>query len=661
MKVLITLCALLLFTVNAWAAAPRLNFTDIDSGPKSGNTDGVGSGVIITVWGQNLGATQGTSKVYIGNVEATQVYYWKNADGALPGGPSELFSYHKMQEIAFSVPAGSVDGTNTIKIVTPDGDSNTLPFTVRAGGIYFVKSTGNDTTGNGSWSNPWLTMNNVVAGGNGKLVAGDTVYFVGVNSTTGLKIAGGAGLIGTAANPFSFIAYPNTRVNISGSSGNYVVDTWYESQNHTTGVNLSKLSITASGNGAVAPKAAVAMRTIPDCRYIGIEITGPTVYGGYGGAITNSSYGTQGGKFLGLYIHHFGYANGWPFDSNSATWTSPPYDGIAGVDCTNCTTVDRFQHLFYISNRSGTRVNAYEIGWGHFTDNPILEGLHVYDVGVGNGWIGTIKLHNNVVKNQRGGCIDLSYDDNSPIDIYNNLLLSDVGNPYTGPAIRDAGTGGSTIRIYNNTIVGYSEPSDSPTGSVHDYRNNIMVDNRGVAFISREPPIHSHNLFYSLVSTPQPTWASAETGNVIGNPLFANTATYDFSLQVGSPAISAGYNTTALAPYDFLGNVRSITPDLGAIGVGDGSGSDDVTTPTTTTNKPAGRYTATQSIILSCTDNVSCSTKFCYGIACNPTTPYSAPFPVLKNLAAQTYCVSSTDDTNTEVPKCYNLKKQRRR
>lgn len=88
----------------------------------------------------------------------------------------------------------------------------------------------------------------------------------------------------------------------------------------------------------------------------------------------------------------------------------------------------------------------------------------------------------------------------------------------------------------------------------------------------------------------------------------------------------------------------------------------DVTKPTTSTNTPSARYTATQSITLECADDVSCTaTKWCYGIACDPTTPYEGAFPVLKNLARQTYCIASTDGTNDEIPKCYDLKKQRRK
>lgn len=539
------------------AAPPVLNFSDIDSGPKTGNTDGVGSGAIVTIWGNNLGSTQSTSAVYVGGVQATAIYYWKDADGNLPGGPADLKTYHKMQEIAFAVPAGAVDGANTIKVTVDGVTSNTLPFTVRTGNIRFVKAGGADS-GAGTWSSPWLTPN-YAASGSSAAVAGDIIYFVGVASTTGLKIGGNSGLAGTASTPFSFITYPNTTASMSGAPGgseSTVVMPWYNEARHTTGINLSKLSITAAGNGGGIGGAPNGVMTSQDCRYVGLAITGPTVYGGYGGAVTNTTYGTQGGVFLGLYIHHYGYPTGWEYNSNLNLWTSPPYDGIAGVGCTNCTTVDRYQHLFYISNRAGYRVNAYEIGWGHFTDNPILEGIHIYDQAPGGGWTGTIKAHHNVIKNQRGGAIDIDYPDTTPVEVYNNIIISDTNTPYSGEAFKIANTNNSNIKVYNNTVYGYNTIS-SNIGSLVDFRNNIMVDTRGVTFFSTTPTYQSNNLFYSTGSTAKPSWATALTGNLNVNPLFINPANYDFRLSASSPATVAGSDVViATAPTDFFGQPR---------------------------------------------------------------------------------------------------------
>ena len=47
-------------------------------------------------------------------------------------------------------------------------------------------------TGDGTWGNPWASMQSVVEGGNGRLAAGDIVYSVGVGSTTGLAEKYGA-------------------------------------------------------------------------------------------------------------------------------------------------------------------------------------------------------------------------------------------------------------------------------------------------------------------------------------------------------------------------------------------------------------------------------------------------------------------------------------
>jgi len=59
--------------------------------------------------------------------------------------------------------------------------SNSLPFTVRSGNIYFVKTNGNDDTGDGSWSRPWHTIPKAV----NTIAPGDIAYICnGVNQTT---------------------------------------------------------------------------------------------------------------------------------------------------------------------------------------------------------------------------------------------------------------------------------------------------------------------------------------------------------------------------------------------------------------------------------------------------------------------------------------------
>lgn len=550
------------------APVPVLNFSDIESGPKTGNTDGVGSGAIITIWGNYLGATQGASKIYVGNVEATAIYYWKNADGQLPGGPADLYTYHKMQEISFAIPAGAPDGASTIKVVVNGTETNTLPFTVRSGNIYFVKSGGDDSTGNGSWSNPWATLQSVFDGGNGKISAGDIVYTAGVGSVAGINVGVNQRILGTINNPISLIAYPNTLVHVTGESyTGYVIQNFNNQEDNLANeyINYAKLKITAAGD---KDDFSSGVRASKGNRLVALEITGPTVYGGYGGAITGNRVAAGGGKYYGIYIHDYGTDNG------------VSYAGHTGTDPKNCAYTDPacksswdvYQHLYYLSNRSSTTIDAYEIAWNNLVDNPIWQGIHIYDETSTGGWNGTMKVHHNVVRNQRGGAIEVGLTDPltviPPIEIHDNIVISDDLDTYNYRAFQ-LRANNCSMKVYNNTVYGYNSSNVFQFGAT-DYRNNLMVDSKGIDFIydnlSTLPNTQSDNLFYSLFGRPKPSWASVATGNINANPIFVDAASYDFSLQESSPAIDAGYDTTQIAPRDFFGQPRTAGQvDIGAI------------------------------------------------------------------------------------------------
>lgn len=521
------------------AATPILNFSDLIAGPKTGNTDGVGSGAIVTLWGNNLGSSQGTSKVYVGDVEATAIYYWKDADGQLPGGPSDLKTYHKMQEVCFAVPATSVDGANTIKVVVGGTTSNELPFTVRSGNIRFVKSGGSDT-GAGTWSNPWASIPYIGTGAGGVLASGDIVYSVGVDTTSGLVINNGV-------DDYGIIAYPNTQVEFSGhGQGGYVVYNYGTNPSESLVFSKIKTTCDTTGSSGFSPSR--------NARWIGLEITGPTAYNGMSGAIGGSaSEQAGGGSLLGLYVHHYGVDNDVPTAGNVSSETY-------GVSWS------QLQHLFYLSQRSSTvHVDGYTIAWGHYTDNPMYQGIHIYDMNTTLGWDSPLYIHDNVVKNQRGNAInvDLPNTTCNAIYIYNNIAISDSSDVYNSSAIRINSTcSGQPIYVLNNTFYGYNvQNSISGTGII--YRNNAMVDTKGVTFMQYAPATHSNNIFYSGVSTSQPIWASSESGNVIGNPLFTNATLYDFSLQLTSPLINAGYDISSIVQSDFVGTTRG-SVDIGA-------------------------------------------------------------------------------------------------
>src|ERR1043165_2371379 len=101
----------------AQTAPPRIFFSDLESGPNTGGQSN--NGVWVTIWGKGFGATQGTSTVTIGGGAAASYPLWSDS--------KIIF------QLGFAAKTGSI-----VVNVPGAGASNGLPFTVRAGNIFFV-------------------------------------------------------------------------------------------------------------------------------------------------------------------------------------------------------------------------------------------------------------------------------------------------------------------------------------------------------------------------------------------------------------------------------------------------------------------------------------------------------------------------------------------
>jgi hypothetical protein len=114
-------------------SAPVLFYSDIDSGPATGGEGGK-DGAFVCVYGENFGAAQGGSTLSISGVPAASYKLWSD-----PGAPY-LPGHHAKAcaQLSHATPSG----VQTIRLTTALGarmaTSNTLPFTVRAGNVYFV-------------------------------------------------------------------------------------------------------------------------------------------------------------------------------------------------------------------------------------------------------------------------------------------------------------------------------------------------------------------------------------------------------------------------------------------------------------------------------------------------------------------------------------------
>jgi hypothetical protein len=497
-------------------------------------------GAIVTVWGQNLGTTAG--QITVGGVPA-RIYSWGNATA-----PANLYTSHKMQMVSFQIPHGAPSGATKIQAIVGGVASNTLPFTVRSGNIYFVKTTGNDTTGNGSWGHPWATLANAVL----QLHPGDTLYATnGVSQTaeTGNDAAMNLeyGLphsqLASQAMPKALIAYPGATVNIGSATAYDLAYSLFIDDSTTCQYwVISKLYLTALSDAADYGAGF---------RIIGNHLTAPHGDGQSGGLAGGDSTNLY---VLGNELTHIGYAG-----------TSKLY------------------HPMYIQSLeadSGPRLPEEpnrEIGWNYLHDNYAYDGINVYREGVSSAFMTHTIIHDNYIINQTGrGMLIGSYMVGTDNYIYNNIIIRAgqgpaskyTSDPAFGYVCADFGAGwtaygrSTVIHFYNNTLYGcgFTDKATGISGGMVsfnmnnpftlDFRNNI-VQATGFPFIGAESdpfPANSgtKNDWYGQVTPP-----SFDTAPATGNPLLLNPSGGDVHLQKGSAAIDAGSSTPPIPSFDF--------------------------------------------------------------------------------------------------------------
>jgi len=543
-------------------SSPVLNFSDLVSGPNTGNSDiSLGQtagtdGAIVTIWGTGLGTAQGTSKVVVNGATADHIYYW--GDAKPPYSPSDLNKYHKMQVVIFQVSHQAKEGAGTITVTVGGKTSNPLPFTVRAGRIFFVKTTGDDKTGDGSWSKPWATLPKIVS--KGAMVAGDMTYVCdgikqekedNYKAALNLIVKGG----GTSNSPLALVAFPGATVSIGTSTVYYGIRSFISDKtNFGPYWTLAKLHVTGE-------TMAVGMGT--GWRMICNFITVPTGDGPTGGVT-----GTGDDLF---------------FMGNEVTKVGAP----------GCS---KLYHPLYISSpraMKGPRLPAEanrEIAWNYFHDNNANRAINIFSEQASTAYMSGHKVHDNFIINQVGGGILLGNYMTGENWAYNNV----VANAGLGPepktsdpqghigveidcGVRD-GSAPATMYFFNNTIYGCGWHQGNLCANGHVtfqntenftlvFKNNIIVSTGNPFFVPYgQPPKKgdwSGNLWFGLPNPP--TW---DTAPMTANPMFVNPESGDFHLKPGSPAIkkakSTDTNTFAPLAFENVPRPQGGNFDLGA-------------------------------------------------------------------------------------------------
>jgi len=492
----------------AQGAGPRLFFTDIESGPNVGGEDDMGA--FITIYGEGFGATQSNSTVTIGAHPVARVVLW-DQDAAARG----------LDRIV--VQPGLEAASGDIVVTVAGQASNALPFTVRAGNIYFVRqATGSD--GNpGTRAQPWASIWRARS----TLVAGDIVYVEGGTFSeldpavpgwdTLLFLDTGLCAAGTAAAPVAYLGYPGSPPLLAnqaarrgiffnqdaGPFNHYIVG------NMRFGVVYDSILVSGVGHriigndlshGGEGHKVGVFGNTSA------IEILGNRF----------ESNGTPETKFYSIYVQGFGVNRdidiGWNEIRNQEGRSIQVYGHRTG---------DAVDDLRIHDNvLVGSQLNNLLVG-GSDGDNEIL---------------GTVTVTGNVIAGSRSAEGLRVNDPRGTVIIENNTL---VDNAVAQIYLEDAGAGRVTLR--DNIIVA------GPGQRYYEF-------DAGASSASIVP---SHNLTYG--AGPCQAW---DTACVSRDPLFAGAS--DYHLQPNSPAIDAGVPTSAWRDHEGTPRPQGSGFDIGA-------------------------------------------------------------------------------------------------
>ena len=448
--------------------SPVLAFSDLINGPASGLGDGLGEGAIVTVWGYHLGEKQG--QVFFTDSTgktrpAAHIYYWKKADGKLPGGPANLYKSHQLYEVAFSIPKTTL-GPGKIDLRSDSGNSsNFLPFSVVSGRIFHIKTDGNNDN-DGSFAEPWRFLNGddyrVTSAGNGKLTAGDIVYFHGVTERLG-EYSGKTkraaiflrNIKGRKDAHVAMVGYPGTQNLVeSPTVGIYPY--------LSTGIVVSKFTVKGgvlenlqNHSSTVPPKSpsTAQIKTSAHGRIVANAVTDMDgrCSNGYAGAITGSQTDIDNLSILGNEIYEIG-----------------------------CKQTSHFHHTTYLTRRSQTGaapISAGEFAWNHLRDNMAKYGIHYYDQANTKNSpcdqvTGNLRIHNNYIINQRSVGISVRTAKSTlftpcwqlDTSIYNNVIINsglgpiaEISNGTQPYALFLGGGIAGSFKVFNNLIISVSD------------------------------------------------------------------------------------------------------------------------------------------------------------------------------------------------------------
>jgi hypothetical protein len=572
--------------------APVLFTSDLDSGPATGNSDSTYSsngGVYVTLYGNYLDSF---TSVKLNGASCLTVV----------SNPATWMWYERMV-----VQLSSGCSTGNFTVTTSAGTSNGLPFTVRAGNIYYVSKSGSDSA-SGSFNSPWASMPNAI-----QTMAAEGITYVENGVTQPNTDNQGWGALtfrnswcGAGPNGFprALIAYPGATATVGSNSysGNafYPVDysatggacvgywTWGEL---TIRAQATALSLNGPQNGS----GVTSGNGSNHWRVVGNDVSCP---GGQGqtACMHTAYFGTSSGA-----IQSFIQANNFHIDNTSIS-PDDQYHGIYLGDNTRWVDVG----WNTVSNVSGCRgiqlYSNYQDEWGITVhDNTIhdtsCDGIVIANVDPSKG---AVSAYNNVLYNVGKGPQNTSEGGGSWNCIYHDRHVQPAGssgsgtiNVYNNSCYKWGNVQNSTYESCDNTEAGISIANDDDS-TVENIQNNILYSAGSNKECSSGYPYWmnstgtsgamsgTNNLMYGAGAPP----SGSVTNTVNSNPSIVSTTTPDLHLSASSsPANGAGSSANKVPTYDHDGRVRPSPPSIGAYEYA--SGTTTVAPPAPPTNLQA--------------------------------------------------------------------------
>lgn len=490
---------------------------------------------------------------------------------------------------------------------------------------YYVSTTGSDSSGDGSISTPWSTIDYA----QDQLSAGDTLYVRAGTYHQSVTIT----CAGTSGNEITIANYPGESVTLDGE---YTLPSGGVASQYTKMINDPTVSANVKNNSS--PWTWSALLILSDTASYVIW-DGIDLYRSYGRGIqTGGSSNNCTVKNVEIRsCRHAGIQN---------FGTDHTYEDCIITDCANFCTVYRgsgeFNHPGIVgfnpsqNNITYTRLHIYRnYGEGLMIGkNTVVDGCVIWDNMYDNVYVN--KSNDSIIKNcliyatpdtryYRGSSPskgiwfnnerEPANEQTNTCDVFNNIIINTrFGINFTKGESSDAEF--NNINIFNNTIVGtaangmevgvqWGTPGGGYSGC--NFKNNIILHDSNVAAgYGKSGWTFSNNCWRTDPS------GGSESGRVIADPNLKNASATlvggsvqknNYTLNVDSLCIDAGttisspeVDTAGNAAKDTFGSTRSGTWDIGAHEYGGGS-------------TPAGTITAAFSASAT-TGNVSLTVQF---------------------------------------------------